>query len=165
MKTVAVSDLSAKAFQPFGSFARIVDPDSEKLGEPPVEFYRDMIPLRLGTATTASISVCRVSARPPVIDVTEFHNGTEEGILPLDDDVLIHVAPATAQDKPPVDRMEVFRVPRGTFVVLKAGTWHHAPFAAEKDVANVLIVLPERTYAVDCTVRPLQRSQRISFGG
>ena len=164
MRKAEVKRLTREAFRPFGDFAALINPQSECIGEAPVQFYRDMLPLRLGTATTASISVCRVSTRPPVIDVTEFHNSTEEGILPLDDDVLIHVAPATADDKPPVDRMEVFRVPRGTFVVLRAGTWHHAPFAVDKDVANVLIVLPERTYAADCAVRTLPRSQRVTFG-
>jgi ureidoglycolate lyase len=163
MRKAEVRRLTREAFRPFGDFAALINPQAERIGAPPVEFYRDMLALRLGSSTTASISVCRVTTRPSVIDVTEFHNGTEEGILPLDDDVLIHVAAATAEDKPPVDRMEVFRVPRGTFVVLRQGTWHHAPFAVDKEVANVLIVLPERTYAVDCTVRPLARSQRVSF--
>ena len=48
--------------------------------------------------------------------------------------------------------MQVFRVPMGTMVVLRPGVWHHAPFTVDDDPANVLIVLPERTYANDCLV-------------
>ncbi len=164
MRKAEIKRLTREAFRPFGDFASLINPQAECIGAPPVEFYRDILPLRLGSSTTASISVCRVARRPSVIDVSEYHNGTEEGILPLDDDVLIHVAAATPDDKPPVDRIEVFRVPRGTFVVLRPGTWHHAPFAVEQDAANVLILLPERTYAVDCTVRTLPRVRRVAFG-
>ena len=164
MRTAEVKRLTHDAFRSFGDFAALINPQAECIGQPPVEFYRDMLPLRLGSSTTASISVCRVGRRPPVVDVSEFHDQTEEGILPLDGDMLIHVAAATPGDKPPVDRIEIFRVPCGTFVALRRGVWHHAPFAVDRDVVNVLILLPERTYQVDCTVRPLARRQRVSFG-
>jgi ureidoglycolate lyase len=163
MRKAEIKRLTPESFRPFGDYASLLNPRAEVIGKPPVEFYRDMLPLRLGTTSVASISVCRVMTRPAVIDVTEFHNETEEGILPLDGDVLIHVAAATPDNKPPVDRMEVFRVPTGTFVVLRRGVWHHAPFAIEREVANVLIMLPERTYKVDCTVVELPRAQRVAI--
>ena len=37
-------------------------------------------------------------------------------------------------------------------VSIRPGVWHHAPFALDTDCANVLILLPERIYANDCTV-------------
>jgi ureidoglycolate lyase len=52
-------------------------------------------------------------------------------------------------------------VPRGTLVVLRPGTWHHAPFAIDDKPANVLIVLPERTYANDAVVVELEPAERI----
>ena len=109
-------------------------------------------------------SVCRVCERPPVIDVTEYHNLTGEGVLPLDADALIHVAPAGVEGPPPLDKVEAFRVPKGTFVSLNPGVWHHAPFAHNADVANVLIVLPERTYATDCHVTELEPAEQIEIG-
>jgi ureidoglycolate lyase len=99
-----------------------------------------------------------------VVDVTEYHTATGEGILPLDADALIHVAPATAPGDVPADRVEIFRVPKGTFVSLRPGVWHHAPFAHGSDVANVLIVLPERTYANDCIVQELAEEQQVEVG-
>jgi ureidoglycolate lyase len=163
MHKIQVKELSLEGFAPYGHYAAMVDPKAEKIGEEPVEFFRDMVPLDLGSSTTASFSVCRVSRRPAVIDVSEFHNGTGEGILPLDAEVLIHVAAATPAAEVPADRIEVFRVPRGTFVALKRGVWHHAPFALGAKAANVLIVLPERTYAVDCTVRKLKADDRVEI--
>jgi ureidoglycolate lyase len=95
-----------------------------------------------------------------VIDLTEYHSSTGEGVLPLDADVLIHVAPATPNGIVPLEKFRVFRVPKGTLVILRPGVWHHAPFSLH-GVANVLIVLPERTYANDCTVVELPISDQI----
>jgi ureidoglycolate lyase len=65
-------------------------------------------------------------------------------------DVLLAMAPATTNGDRPWDRVEVFSVPKGTMVTLKAGVWHCGPYAYQTDVANVLIVLSERVYANDC---------------
>jgi ureidoglycolate lyase len=164
---VQVEELSREAFAPFGEFAALIDPDAVAIGKKPVWFYRDMVPLNLAGQGIASFSVCRVEKRPLVVDVTEYHTACGEGILPLDADVLIHVAPATPPGEVPHDRIRVFRVPRGTFVSLKAGVWHHAPFLydAEAGAANVLIVLPERTYANDCIVEDLPAGKQVRIEG
>jgi ureidoglycolate lyase len=147
MRKGKVKELTLESFARYGSFANMINPQAEKLGTEPIEFYRDMVQLDLGSRTIASFSTCRVCKRPPVVDVTEFHNGTCEGVLPID-----------------ADRIEIFRVPKGTFVSLNPGVWHHAPFAYNADVANVLIVLPERTYAIDCHVTEIAEKDRIEIG-
>ncbi len=80
-----------------------------------------------------------------------------------DADILIHVAPATPANDVPADRIEIFRVPKGTFVALNRGVWHHAPYAAGGDIANALIVLPERTYAEDCFVYEIPEEKRMKI--
>ena len=162
MRTVKVEALRVDRFLPYGFYAVMLNPTAEKLGTPPVEFYRDMLQQDLGGAGIASFSICRVARRPLIIDVAEYHTAVGEGILPLDRDILIHVAPATPPDgKVPLDRFRVFKVPRGTMVVLRPGVWHHAPFVTNGAVANVLIVLPERMYANDCHVFPLIGKERL----
>lgn len=164
MRKEKIKELSTENFAKYGACANMLNPRAEKIGAEPVEFFRDMVRLDLGGKSIASFSTCRVCKRAPVVDVTEFHNCTGEGILPLDADILIHVGPATPQDRVPVDKIEVFRVPKGTFVSLYPGVWHHAPFAHNANVANVLIILPERTYAVDCHVTNIPKKERIQIG-
>jgi ureidoglycolate lyase len=156
MRKEKVKELTLESFARYGTFANLINPRAEKLGAEPIEFYRDMARLDLGGRTIALFSTCRVCKRPPVVDVTEFHHGTGEGILPL--------GPATPVGEVPLDRIEIFRVPKGTFVSLNPGVWHHAPFAHIADVANVLIVLPERTYAIDCHVTEIPERDRIEIG-
>lgn len=162
MRTIRIEELGAEAFLPFGFYAGLINPDTELIGAPPIEFYRDMVQMDLEGAGIVSFSTCRVEPREPVVTVTEYHTGTGEGILPLDRDVLIHVGPATPPGAPaPLERFRVFRVPRGTMVCLRPGVWHHAPYAIGDGPANVLIALPERTYANDCTVVELGEDERL----
>ncbi|MFW5856564.1 MAG: ureidoglycolate lyase [Planctomycetota bacterium] len=166
MRTTPIEELSRDAFAPFGEFADLIDPDAIVIGAPPIQFFRDMVPLNLGGHGIASFSVCRVEDRPAVVDVTEYHTACGEGILPLDADVLIHVAIATPNGEVPHDRVRLFRVPKGTFVALKPGVWHHAPILHDQNAraANVVIVLPERTYANDCIVEELPADQQTQAG-
>ena len=144
-KEVKVKELTVEAFKPYGSYANMVKPTGPKMGG----FHPDMAVMTLGQANEAAFSVTQVLKKENIIDAMECHNRTGEGILPLDGDVLVHVAPASRTDKVPMDRVEVFRVPKGTLLILRPGVWHCAPFAEKTDVVNVLVVLPERTYAND----------------
>lgn len=109
MRTIAVERLTTDGFLPFGFFADILQPQSEKLGAPPIEFFRDQVQQDLG---------------------------------------------GTAR---------VFHVPAGTMVVLRPGVWHHAPFTTNHRSVNILITLPERTYANDCTVVEFAPADQIAI--
>jgi ureidoglycolate lyase len=165
MKSVTIKELSVEGFLPYGRFSNLINPNTEKLGAPPIEFYRDMMQQDM-SGSDMSFSICRVEKRDPVINVSEYHTACTEGILPLDNDALIHVAPASPNGETvPVDRIEVFRVPTGTVVVLRPGIWHHAPFTVNDDPANVLIMLPERTYANDCEVYEHAEEELVQIDG
>lgn len=165
MRKVNVKSVTLESFQPYGSFAQMINPDAPKIGAEPIEFYRDMVQVDLGRSGTASFSTCRVMKRPAVVDTTEYHSSCGEGILPLDGDVMIHVAPATPDGEAPLDAIEVFLIPKGMMVSLRPGVWHHAPFAFDGDCANVLVVLPERTYANDCKVHNIPKENRTEIQG
>ena len=164
MRTVQAKELSVESFLPYGTYARHIDPDRAVIGAPPVEFYRDMLQLNLGGHSIASLSTCRVEKRDPVISVSEYHSSVGEVILPLDNDILIHVAEATPPGAGvPIDGIEVFLIPQGTAVSLRPGIWHYAPFTVNDDPAHVLIVLPERTYANDCIVAVHEQEDQIQI--
>ena len=162
MKKVNIKELNMEDFVQYGSFANMVNPDGPSLGEEPIEFFRDRGMLPLG-GSDAAFSTCRVCERPLAIDTSEYHHGCGEAILPLDGDVLVHVAPADAGEAVPVDAIEVFRVPMGTVVMLRPGVWHHAAFAYRTECVNVLIVLPERTYATDCHVFSHGQEEQVAI--
>jgi ureidoglycolate lyase len=163
MKTIKAEELSVEKFLPFGSYANLINPDAVKIGTAPIEFFRDMLQQDMGEATIPSFGVCRVENREMIINATEYHNYTAEGIMPLDNDICFHVAPATPPDAaPPLEDMRVFYAPKGTMIVLHPGVWHHAPFSLNGEPVNSLIVLPQRTYANDCHVVELPEPDWIA---
>lgn len=163
MNKVKVQQLTVEAFKTFGVYADMIGADTVKIGKPPIEFFRDMALLNLGHTNLASFSVVRVKKRPLLINTLECHSYCSEGILPLDGDVLIFVGHATPKEDVPLGSICVFRVPKGTFVSLNPGVWHHAPFTPNNDCVNVLIVLPERTYANDCFVVNLDEEDSLEI--
>ncbi|MDR3211125.1 MAG: hypothetical protein LBU79_04325 [Planctomycetota bacterium] len=162
MPSVKVEELTPESFRPFGTYANLLDPQSEFLGKKPVAFYRDMIPLAISNpCSLPSVSICLVEKRPLVVNISEYHSYTAEGNVSLDSDILFHVGPATPNGVFPKDAIRVFRIPAGVFVNIYPGVWHHAPFADR--VAHVLCLLPERTYANDCIVKTLSKSDQLNI--
>lgn len=167
MKEISYKKLSVEGFAKFGSYANTINPSGPRLGAEPIEFFRDMVQSQLGTTPVVSFGVCRVVKRPFVLDVSEYHDTCCEIILPIEGDILMHVAPAVPEKEFPFDQAEVFLVPMGTICCLRPGVWHHAPYALCTDVVNCLIALPERTYMNDCKVYcfPADRHMRIVGDG
>ncbi len=148
--TVEPKELTLENFRRYGSFVRlpeVSDKDFFRMGESPIEFFPDLASLNID-GKILGISLCRVLPRELKIDLTEHHNYSEEGILPLDGDVLFYVGTPTGDATLP-EQIEVFEVPSLTFVCLKRGVWHYAHFARGNKPVNCLILLAERTYHSD----------------
>jgi ureidoglycolate lyase len=170
MRELRYRRLDPAAFAGYGSYAAVLDPEADgrtppRLGAPPIEFFRDLLQAGIGSDTTVSFGVCRVTRRPPVIDVSEYHDRSCEALLPLDGDVLVHVAPAVPGGRFPAAQAEVFLVPKGTMVVLRPGVWHHGPFALSAERVSCLVALPERLYARDCREVEVPPEERIRIVG
>ena len=97
-----------------------------------------------------------------VITQQEYHTTTWEMIMPLNDDMIIHVAPASAGTPVP-ELAQAFIVPKGAMVKLNAAIWHLAPLPATKEQLTAMIILPECTYANDCAVVDLAEEQQFEI--
>lgn len=163
IKKMKVQTLTADTFHRFGTFRNFIDRgENSAQKEAPLHFTPDLLQIASGQLNPVSFSMLRIYNRPLVITHSEYHNYCEEGMLPLDGDVLIHVAPAVPGSEFPENEVEVFLVPKGTLVVLKVGVWHHAPYTVEQDSVNVMIILPQRTYMNDCHEITLKSAIKLS---
>jgi len=54
-------------------------------------------------------------------------------------------------------------VPKHTLVKLNAAIWHLAPLPAQAEELAAMIILPECTYANDCTVVDLTPEQKFEI--
>lgn len=147
MKQIKVKTLTAESFKEFGSFTDFMNPEGYSLGD----FYQDR--LRMHSPGSMQMTFSPLLIHKPekmIVSAAEYHNYTQEGVLCLDDDVIVHVAPAGKEPVP--ELTEAFLVPKGTMVLLHTGVWHLSAIPVNKELAHVMIVLPERTYHNDCVV-------------
>ena len=161
MKQIKVQPLTRDDFSPFGEFYDMVNPDGYPLCGEIHKFYPD----RLTTSCKGRLAFSPLVVNKPesmIITQQEYHTSTEELLLPLDDDVIIHVAPASGGTVV-TEHAKAFLVPKNTLVKLKTAIWHLAPLPATKDQVTVLVILPECTYANDCPVVDLSADEQFEI--
>lgn len=158
MRTIKVKELTKDNFCEFGSFYNLVDLKGNNLGD----FYPDHVknPVSGNVPMTYSgLNVHKVDRM--IVDTVEYHNYTGEILLPLDTDVVIHVAPAS--NKINSEATQAFIVRKGTVVRLDIGVFHLAPFSIEKEEGHVMVALPERTYFNDCVIIKYEEKDQIEI--
>lgn len=161
VKRIKIQELNKDNFEKYGTFHNMIEPNTEILAPGIVEFHRDIAKITLGACNQPSFSVTHIEKRPLCVEKLEYHNQTGEAFIPLDGDAIIHLAPASKPSDIPYDKIEAFYVPCGTLITINPGVWHQAPYAANKEKINVLVVLPERTYANDCCVVLLEDEHKL----
>ena len=149
MREVKAVKINAADFAPYGTFCSMTEPEGYPLEGEIHKFYPDRIS---GTCVgTMAFSPIEVRKDERIVKMAEYHTTTWEGIVALDDDMLIHVAPASGGTPVP-ELAKAFLVPKGCMVKINAAIWHLCPLPANNEVLHAMIVLPECTYANDCTV-------------
>lgn len=161
MKQITVSPITHEGFAPFGQFYTMDKPEGYALCGELHRFYPD----RLTAAAFNNVGYSPILVKRPermLITAVEYHTTTWEMILPLNDDMILHVAPASA-GVPVTELAKAFLVPAHTLVKINASVWHLAPLPASKDELSAMIILPECTYANDCTVVELTPEQQFEI--
>ncbi len=161
MKTIRPIPLTHEAFAPFGQFYAMDNPDGYALQGAIHEFYPDRITADSEHRLGLSPLVVKKPERM-IITKQEYHLQSWELLMPLDDDMIIHVAPASS-GKPVPDHVQAFLVPKHTLVKLKTAIWHLAPLPVNNDKLTTLIILPEATYINDCFVVDLAEDEQFEI--
>ena len=148
MREVKAVKINAADFAPYGTFCNMTEPEGYLSGEIH-KFYPD----RISGTCVGSMAFSPIAVRKDerVVKMAEYHTTTWEGIVALDDDMIIHVAPASGGTPVP-ELTKAFIVPKGYMVKINAAIWHLCPLPLNNDELHAMIILPECTYANDCTV-------------
>ena len=159
MKTIKAQRLTKQDFAPYGEYYNMANPDGYALCGEIHKFYPD----RVLANACGHVGFSAISVKKPekmVITQIEYHTTTCELIMPLNDDMVLHVAQPSA-GKPITDQTKAFIVPKNTLIKMNACVWHLAPLPAKKDELCAMIVLPECTYMNDCTVVSLKEDEQF----
>lgn len=161
MRTIKAVPITYENFAPFGQFYTMDAPKGHALCGELHQFFPD----RLNADCNHRVGYSPILVNKPekmVITQQEYHTTTWEMIMPLNDDMILHVAPASA-GVPVTEQAQAFIVPKHTLVKMNAAIWHLAPLPASKEQLSAMIVLPECTYANDCTVVDLTPEQQFEI--
>ena len=153
MRQIKAEKITVEGFAPFGSFCTMTEPTGYGLSGEVHTFYPDRV---TGSVVgNIAFSPIVVKKNDMIIKQVEYHTSSWEGVLPINDDMIIQVAPASGGTPVP-ELAKAFLVPKGTMVKINAAIWHFLPNPANEDTLYAMIVLPECTYARDCPVVDLK---------
>lgn len=161
MRTIKAVPVTHENFAKFGQFYPMGTPDGYPLCGEIHQFFPD----RLVADCNHRVGYSPILVRKPermIITQQEYHTTTWEMIMPLDDDMILHCAPASAGTPVP-EYVEAFIVPKHTLIKMNAAIWHLAPLPATKEQLTAMIILPECTYANDCTVVDLKAEEQFEI--
>lgn len=161
MKTIKAQPITIEEFAPFGQFYTMDKPDGYALCGEIHKFFPD----RIVADSNHRVGYSPIVVKKPekmIITQQEYHTTTWEMILPLDDDMILHCAPASA-GAVVTDHVKAFVVPKNTLVKMNAAIWHLAPLPANNHSLTAMIILPECTYANDCTVVDLSAEEQFEI--
>ena len=130
MREIKAVNITPGDFAPFGTYYAMTEPEGYPLQGEIHKFYPD----RISGTCMGSMGFSPIAVRKDdrIVKMAEYHTTTWEGIVALDDDMII--------------------VPKGCMVKINAAIWHLCPLPVHNDVLHAMIILPECTYANDCTV-------------
>lgn len=161
MIEIKTEELTHEGFSPFGTFYSMTEPQGHSLNGEIHRFFPDRISESYGTRVGFSPILVKKPAKM-IVKQVEYHTTTPEMILPLNDDMIIHAAPASA-GVPVTNLTKAFLVPKGVMVKINTAIWHLAPLPANEDELQAMIILPECTYANDCTVVSLAEEEQFQI--
>ncbi|MEG0963670.1 MAG: DUF4867 family protein [Lachnospiraceae bacterium] len=161
MKKIEVKNILDCDFSAYGRYVNLLDSQLPYIGEEPIRFYRDMMPL--GGNETLSLSVTIVEPMKKIIEEMEFHSKTGECFLSLDGDTYICVGVATEKPELRTEELKAFFVPMGTAIYIHPGVWHYAPYPVGEKTIHSLVILPQRTYANDCIKVKLEKDKMLEM--
>ena len=161
MHQVKVEPINHENFAPFGQFYTMDKPEGYALCGEIHKFFPD----RLVADSNTRVGYSPIVVKKPekmIITQQEYHTTTWEMIMPLDDDMILHCAPASA-GAIVTDYVQAFIVPKNTLIKMNAAIWHLAPLPANNNKLTAMIILPECTYANDCTVVDIPENQQFEI--
>lgn len=161
MKTIVAQPISREAFAPYGEYYSMLEPAGHALCGELYAFYPD----RLSAASNSAIGFSPLVVDKPehmVIRTVEFHTHSWEMLLPLNDDMVVHVAPLTGETYLP-ELTKAFVIPKGTLVKFHPTVWHLAPMPVHEQKLYAMAMVAQCTYLHDCTVVQLEENRQMEI--
>lgn len=161
MRKIKAEPLTPETFAPYGTFSKGLNPEGYHLSGEFHKFYRDQAKFYSESGLPLGLSPLTVRAHGYQVTGVEWHTHTCEGMIPLNDDVVMHVSLASGDFN--VEQTKAFMIPKGTIITIYPGVYHLTPLPVHEKELNALILLPERAYANDFLYKDLDEDSQFEI--
>ncbi|MDD3790961.1 MAG: ureidoglycolate lyase [Sphaerochaetaceae bacterium] len=163
MKKIELECLHAcdGCFSEYGQFITTATRAADAAGEE-LSFWNKLAVMDHNGAT--SISIVQTYGHHGLEEHTlEQHSNTSEVLIPTNDIIIVvALSEKERHDRPDLESVKAFRVPKGSAVRLKKGVWHHAPLTTEA-VTNTFVLFYENTPEEDFLAYELEEEFNLYF--
>lgn len=168
MKQIVAKKITRENFLKYGEVMNLLD--DEEMAKKSVRgaggFKPDLMTLNFGGDTLPTVCVATVKKQDKfVIGFVENHVHTCEGVMALDNDVIIYAGvPSRSMDGSlKCDNLEAFILPVGTFVRYDPYVIHGTQYVIDAPEAHVLVMLPQRTFNNDMHAGRLDDDEKVEI--
>ena len=125
MRKINVQKLTIENFKRYGTFQNLLDVEAlavtSIVSSIDASFFPDLVSFDYGNTINPTVSICLAKkTEKNIVQFLEYHQYTNEGLIPLDGDIIICVGTPPLYGKMSVDNLEAFLIPKGTLVKLNA---------------------------------------------
>ncbi|WP_076420073.1 ureidoglycolate lyase [Colwellia sp. UCD-KL20] len=157
---LAIENVSKEAFQPYGQLIEMPVKDDPTIAVENVTFWKQQAMFSIKGET--EVGVLKIKKQDMVFDQLENHFKTATGIICLDGDCAIAVAPPS-DDIPNVDTLKAYTIPQGQLFVLAEKCWHSATYPIDKDEITLLIIFQKDALDNDTVFEDISESVELTF--
>ena len=161
MIRIKAEKLTPEAFAPFGTYTNVMNPEGYHIGGEFHDFYRDQAKFYSDSLLPVGLSPLTVRNHGYVVEGVEWHNHTCEGMMPVNDDAVMHVSLASGDYD--VSQTRAFIIPKGTIITIFPAVYHLTPLPVHEKELHALIMLPERCYVNDFFYKDLVEDSRFEI--
>ncbi|WP_077341823.1 ureidoglycolate lyase [Pseudocolwellia agarivorans] len=157
---LAIENVSKEVFQSYGQLIEMPVKDDPTIAVENVTFWKQQAMFSIKGET--EVGVLKIKKQDMVFDQLENHFKTATGIICLDGDCVIAVAPPS-DDIPNVDTLKAYTIPQGQLFVLAEKCWHSATYPIDKDEITLLIIFQKDALDNDTVFEDISESVELTF--
>ena len=157
---LAIENVSKEVFQSYGQLIEMPVKDDPATAVEHVTVGKQQAMFSIKGET--EVGVLKIKKQDMVFDQLENHFKTATGIICLDGDCVIAVAPPS-DDIPNVDTLKAYTIPQGQLFVLAEKCWHSATYPIDKDEITLLIIFQKDALDNDTVFEDISESVELTF--
>lgn len=143
---IKIEKVNKDVFSPYGEIIEMPVNTEPTVDVETVKFWKQQAMFAIEGET--EVGVLKIKRMDMIFNELENHFKTATGLICLDGDCAIAVAPPT-DELPAANEIKAFKIEKGQFFVLAEKCWHSATYPLDQDEITLLVFFKKDSLDVD----------------